>query len=291
MQPTAQLVKLNKALGDQFSAVSGATFEPAPLSSASPTFGDEGVFGALGMGDNMFGAAGLGSNASSAGTAKVDGKNVKLVVWSGDWVCSAKLDLDLVAKQSGKRRRGRGAAHAHVQGGQAQNGSAAVVADASKANGESSGVNGSSTTSLTGSAPVPRLSRKRRAREAREARDALERSSIASSPSASFNAGMANGTSAISSIPPSPLGSRLGISNTHANGDALSSASPAPGTAQTYQSSASDPDFYRFTHDAFRSLAAVDWLGSGEMMVVERPMGDFVQDLPGAFFVGTYGRG
>lgn len=317
LQPTAQISKLNKALGDQFSAVGGAAFEPAPSAASAFSLGEgAGVFGGLGLEDGLLGsgqAAGppvseysAGSASFGAGTAtgKVDGKNVRLVVWSQDWVCSARLDLDMVSKQgqTSRRRRARGSAPA----------AAAAATDALQ-NGIATGPSAQPQPSAQSQGPdaqvpggVQRLSRKRRAQEAREARDALERSSLASSPSTSAalpngGNGTANGTS---SIPPSPLASTP--VNGHGHGHAYIIPSPSPagslangisasghghGGQAHHPSSAQDPDFYRFTHDAFRSLAAVDWLGNGEMMVVERPMGDFVRELPGAFFVGTYGRG
>ena len=310
LQPTAQISKLNKALGDQFSAVGGAAFEPAPSAASSFSLGEgAGVFDGLGLEDGLLGsgqAAGAavseysaGSASFGAGTAagKVDGKNVRLVVWSQDWVCSARLDLDMVSKQgqTSRRRRARGVAHV----------SAAANTDALH-NGIATAPSAQLQPPVQSQAPatqvpggVQRLSRKRRAQEAREARDALERSSLASSPSTSAvlpNGGNVNGTAnGTSSIPPSPLASTP--VNGHGRAYALPSPSPAGSLANGvsgqahHPSSAQDPDFYRFTHDAFRSLAAVDWLGNGELMVVERPMGDFVRELPGAFFVGTYGRG
>ena len=42
--------------------------------------------------------------------------------------------------------------------------------------------------------------------------------------------------------------------------------------------------------EVFRSIIGADWLGSGEMVVVERPFADFVGELPPAFVSASYGR-
>jgi U3 small nucleolar RNA-associated protein 4 len=55
-------------------------------------------------------------------------------------------------------------------------------------------------------------------------------------------------------------------------------------------SSADDPDFVKVTPNKFRSVAAVEWLQQGEMMVVERPLGDFEGELPPAFWTGRFGK-
>jgi len=93
------------------------------------------------------------------------------------------------------------------------------------------------------------LSRSSRKKRAREAREALELVSISGS-----------------SDQPS-----------------LSIASPRA------KSSADDPEFYKLQNDAFRGVAGVDWFGPGEMVVVERPYGDFVGELPQAFWAGRFG--
>ena len=334
LQPTVQLSKLNKALQDQFNPISGGAFEPiqAPPSAFSPL---SGAASASGGGDVDFTllASALGSGTGTStpppkqtGTsnAKADARNVKLVLWSNDWVCSARLDLEMIQKEGQRKRRGgsaNAAAAAAAAGGTAGPGSAGgnKAKSATAAGVKSAAVNGSATGTGSGvegtevSEPQgERLSkavRRKRAREAREARDALERSSIASSPSVSVSVSGPGSTAGAlvnghSSIPPSPLsaGTNLAPSSTSngtGTGTGPTQTSPVVGSTARQQayhhllniSSASDPDFYRFTHDAFRSLAAVEWMGKGEMMVVERPMRDFVGDLPGAFFVGTYGRG
>jgi hypothetical protein len=56
------------------------------------------------------------------------------------------------------------------------------------------------------------------------------------------------------------------------------------------KSSSEDPEFAKFTHDRFRAVAGIEWVGEGEMVVVERPMGDFVDELPAMFHMGGYGR-
>lgn len=55
-------------------------------------------------------------------------------------------------------------------------------------------------------------------------------------------------------------------------------------------SSTEDPEFFKFTHDRFRAVGGIDWVGEGEMVVVERPMGDFAGELPAVFWTGRYGR-
>ena len=95
------------------------------------------------------------------------------------------------------------------------------------------------------------LSRTSRKKRAREAREALELVSISGS----------------SDQPSTPI----------------SAASPR------IKSSADDPEFYKLQNDAFRGVTAVDWFGPGEMVVLERPYGDFVGELPQAFWAGRFG--
>jgi hypothetical protein len=42
--------------------------------------------------------------------------------------------------------------------------------------------------------------------------------------------------------------------------------------------------------ESFRSIIGVGWLGVGELVVVERPLSDFVGELPPAFVSASYGR-
>ena len=55
-------------------------------------------------------------------------------------------------------------------------------------------------------------------------------------------------------------------------------------------SSANDVNFFKISNDGFRGVAGVEWLGEGEMGVVERPYGDFAGELPMAFSSGGFGR-
>lgn len=56
------------------------------------------------------------------------------------------------------------------------------------------------------------------------------------------------------------------------------------------QSSANDAEFVKVATDRFRSIVAVDWLGAGELLLVERPYADYVGELPPAFWTGSYGK-
>jgi len=55
-------------------------------------------------------------------------------------------------------------------------------------------------------------------------------------------------------------------------------------------SSKDDPNFYKISNDKYRGVAAVDWVGEGEMIVVERPVGDFMGELPAPFWTAGFGR-
>ena len=136
-------------------------------------------------------------------------RSAKLVIWSYDWLCTARLDLDLVAQTP--NRKG----------------------------------------SLPGSpSDVSRSLRRKRAREAREQLEWM-------SPSVHSSDRTGTPTSLIQARGPS---------------------------------AANDPEFFTISNDAFRGVAAVDWLGEGEMAVVERPYGDYVGELPAAFRSGGFGR-
>ncbi|WWD20897.1 hypothetical protein CI109_105375 [Kwoniella shandongensis] len=186
---TQQLASLNSALSSLHSPVHGTTFEPI--------------------------------------SRRAGEKTSKTLIWGSDWLVTARLDLDAVAKL--KSRRGS----------------------------ESPSV----SLSLDGS-PVGGLSkamRKKRAREAREQRTQIDSAS------------------------PSVVDS----SELHAN-------KTVPGEKE---------EFYKIVKDRFKSVLGVGWLaststststgtteGEVEVAVVERPWGDFVGDLPGAFWSGTFGR-
>lgn len=62
------------------------------------------------------------------------------------------------------------------------------------------------------------------------------------------------------------------------------------GQGQGGGSSSDDPEFYKVTTDRFKAILGVGWLGEGELAVVERPLGDFLGELPAGFVVGTFGR-
>lgn len=178
---TPQLDILNRALRDQFLPIQSASFEP---SRSSP-------------------------------------KAAKIVIWSSDWVCTARLDLDLIGRV---RKLGNGTSKS--------------------------------------------FQKSLRRKWAEEARDQLERAS-ASSPSLSTS-------DAAPSTPNGAIGSPL---------SRQVSSEPSVG-----KSSSEDPEFAKFTHDRFRAVAGIEWVGEGEMVVVERPMGDFVDELPAMFHMGGYGR-
>lgn len=42
--------------------------------------------------------------------------------------------------------------------------------------------------------------------------------------------------------------------------------------------------------EVFRNVIGASWLGTGELVVVERPYSDFVGELPPAFVSASYGR-
>ncbi|ORX40916.1 quinon protein alcohol dehydrogenase-like superfamily [Kockovaella imperatae] len=140
LSPTRQLNILNAALRDQYTPAQGISFEPC---RSTP-------------------------------------RAAKVVIWSHDWLCTARIDLEALSRQ------------------------------------------GKHDESL----------RKKRAREAREALESV------------------------------------------------SSSSAGP----------DDPNFFKISLDRFRGLGGVDWLAEGEMIVVERQLGDFMGELPPAFWSGGYGR-
>lgn len=99
-----------------------------------------------------------------------------------------------------------------------------------------------------------------RRKRAREAREALE----ASSASPSVTTGSVASDMPLSVVP-QPIRSK-GVS------------------------SANDADFVKVATDRFRAIVDVDWLGEGELMLVERPYADYVGELPPAFWTGSYGK-
>lgn len=86
------------------------------------------------------------------------------------------------------------------------------------------------------------------------------------------------------------------------NGSPSVASTPVPGSPMSAHgsseisvgergmSSTELPEFFKFTHDRFRSVAGIEWVGEGEMVVVERPVGDFVGELPAMFWTGGFGR-
>ena len=165
-------------------------------------------------------------------------RSAKLVIWSHDWVCTARLDLEVIGRQAGKK--GNEAIH---------------------------------TSSMDSGVDSPGLSKSLRKKRAREAREALELVSLSGS----------------SDRPSTPSGlpglndSFNGLSNGVGHGVGQWSPGKEP-------SSATDPEFYKMSLDKFKSVACVEWFGEGEMVVVERPFGDFVGELPAAFWTGSFGR-
>lgn len=109
--------------------------------------------------------------------------------------------------------------------------------------------------------------RRKRAREAREA--LIESVSISGS----------------SDHPSTPAGGSV-------NGNASSNAAPGVLGALLGRaaSSANNREFYKIQADNYRGVCAVDWFGEGEMVLVERPFGDFVGELPQAFWAGSFGK-
>jgi U3 small nucleolar RNA-associated protein 4 len=179
--PTPQIASLNSTLRGLHAAVEGASFEP---SRSSP-------------------------------------RSAKVVLFAHDWLATARLDLDLIARGHGGRR-------------------------------------GSPASAASLDSPQPLSSKSLRRKRAREAREQLVEASSASPSLAS------------SDVPGSPTAS-------------LARTVLTP-------SSANDPEFLKIVTDRFRSVVAVDWLGEGELVLVERPYADFVTELPPAFWTGSYGR-
>ncbi|KAK8850731.1 hypothetical protein IAR55_004651 [Kwoniella newhampshirensis] len=180
---TPQLASLNSALSSLHSPVHGSTFEPVSRRSGE--------------------------------------KISKTLIWGSDWLVTARLDLDAVAKLRSRR------------------GSESPLVSISL-DGSPAGLGGSS-----------KAMRKKRAREAREQRTHIDSAS------------------------PSVIDSTEGAKTTERE------------------------EFYKIVKDRFRSVLGVGWLaassntmgeGEVEVAVVERPWGDFVGDLPGAFWSGGFGR-
>lgn len=155
----------------------------------------------------------LPAQSASFEPSRSNPRSSKLVIWSHDWLCTVRLDLDLITRTPSRK------------------------------------------TSIPGSpSDVSRSLRKKRAREAKEQLDL-----VSASLSPSIHSSERTGT-------PTLL--------LHARGP----------------SSANDPDFFKISNDGFRAVVAVDWLGQGELCVVERPYGDYVGELPAAFSSGGFGR-
>lgn len=138
--------------------------------------------------------------------------------------------------------------------------------------------NGHNPSHFSPSSPsdVSKSLRRKRAREAREQLEAVSALSAgASTPS------LVDFSSELGSV------TRTGTP---------ASAGTGTGSTTTWNkmmaspSSADDPDFVKVTPNKFRSVAAVEWLKQGEMMVVERPLGDFEGELPPAFWTGRFGK-
>jgi hypothetical protein len=169
--------------------------------------------------------------------SRTGSRSAKIVIWSNDWMCTAKLDLEQIGKG------GKGAL----------SGAVAVGGMAHGAHGQ-------------GTAGTPRSTRKKRAREAREQLEAI---SVGSPASAAI------------SLPESGSGG----ASASAGVSARISASPI---GNAYISS-NDPDFFKMSN-TFKSVACVEWIKEGELCVVERPVLDFVGELPPAFWSGGFGR-
>ncbi|RSH87122.1 U3 small nucleolar RNA-associated protein [Saitozyma podzolica] len=133
---------------------------------------------------------------------------------------------------------------------------------------------------------VSKSLRRKRAREAREQLEAVSALSAgASTPS------LLDFSSELGSV------TRTGTPASAGTGTGTpASAGTGTGSTTTWNkmmaspSSADDPDFVKVTPNKFRSVAAVEWLQQGEMMVVERPLGDFEGELPPAFWTGRFGK-
>jgi len=182
--PTPQIATLNSTLRGLHACVEGAAFEP---SRQSP-------------------------------------RSAKIVLFAHDWLATARLDLDLIARGHGGRRS-----------------------------------SSASLASLDSPEPATLSSKSLRRKRAREAREQLVEAASVSPSLASSD---------------------------------IAPGSPTASLARTVlqPSSANDPDFLKIVTDRFRSVVAVDWLGEGELMLVERPYADFVGELPPAFWTGSYGR-
>lgn len=111
---------------------------------------------------------------------------------------------------------------------------------------------------------TPLSSRSLRRKRAREAREQLEASSASPSLASS--------------------------DHHHMPGSPAASLSLSRMVLKATPSSANDPDFVKVATGRFRSVVAADWLGEGELVLVERPYADFVGELPPAFWTGAYGR-
>ena len=129
------------------------------------------------------------------------------------------------------------------------------------------GVNGTNGTEETSPSIVSKSLRRKRAREARDAREAVSES----------------GSSERFSTP-------LSTPTTLPSGSLLGSGNSQSGLGAVGKSSKSDPEFYKLVTDRFQAVGGVEWLGEGEVVVVERPFGDFVGQLPAQFWTGSFGR-
>ena len=227
LPPTSQIMTLNQALREQYTPAQGAIFEP------------------------------IRSQPRSA----------KVVIWSHDWMCTARLDLEIIGRQAGKR----GNALLQTTFGLGSNGSFPSVSDPSDPS-IPSVPSGTSSTNLpespseTSPSFVSRSLRRKRAREAREALELISQSGSSERTGTPLSGGLAG------------LGGFAGLG--------VGVGAKVAGQ----RSSKDDPEFYKISTDRFRSVAAVEWLKEGEMMVVERPMADFVGELPPAFWTAGFGR-
>lgn len=124
---------------------------------------------------------------------------------------------------------------------------------------------------------VSKSLRRKRAREAREQLEAVSALSAGASTPSLLDFSSDLGSVTRTGTPASATGTGTGSTTTWNK----TLASP---------SSADDPDFVKVIPNKFRSVAAVEWLNQGEMMVVERPLGDFEGELPPAFWTGRFGK-
>jgi len=104
-----------------------------------------------------------------------------------------------------------------------------------------------------------------RRKRAREARDALERSTTTTTTNSERGTPTVNGN-----------GNVNGVSHVHASGLGLIGEEGEMVKVHGGES--------------FRSIIGVGWLGAGELVVVEKPLSDFVGELPPAFVSASYGR-